>query len=55
MIAKAYGQDPRDVAEWEPDWLSAVQTVMAAEAGAAIEQQRKAERSARMRGSGRGR
>lgn len=52
MIAKEYSQDPRTVAAWEPDWIAAAQTIMAAESGAAAEQAIKRERAARQRGSG---
>lgn len=51
MIAKEYGQDPREVAEWEPEWLAAAATAMEAEAGAAKERARAAERRAKMRRS----
>jgi hypothetical protein len=54
MIAKAYGQDPRDVARWEPDWLAACSTAMAAETGAENERQRRAERRRRASAGGRG-
>lgn len=49
MIAKEYGQDPRAVAEWEPEWLAAASTVMAAENGAARERARADERKAKLR------
>jgi hypothetical protein len=54
MIAKEYGQDPRSVAEWEPEWLAAASTAMAAENGAARERGVADERRAklnRMRGA----
>lgn len=52
MIAKEYGQDPRAVANWEPDWLAAVSTVMAAEAGAERERAARSARRARQTRSG---
>lgn len=48
MIAQRFGQDPRVVAEWEPEWLAAASTAMAAENGAAVERQRAADRKARL-------
>ena len=49
MIAKTFGQDPREVARWEPDWLAAVVTVLGAEADAekerAVRNERRAKRS----------
>lgn len=53
MIAKQFGQDPRVVAEWEPDWLAAVSTVLGAEADAANERQIRAERRAKRNGRAR--
>lgn len=47
MIAKAYAQDPRAVADWEPDWIAAALTMISAEAQAANERQVRAERRAR--------
>lgn len=47
MIAEKYGQDPRVVAEWEPDWLAAAVTAMNAEAAAAEEVRRRQERRQR--------
>jgi len=52
MIAKEYGQDPRAVARWEPDWLAAASTVMAAESAAEAERKARDERRARMRRAG---
>lgn len=52
MIAKEYGQDPRDVATWEPDWIAAAVTVMDAQAGAANERRVLDERRARARARG---
>jgi hypothetical protein len=49
MIAKEYGQDPRAVAAWEPDWIAAAVTVMDATAGAEHERRIRAERAARAR------
>jgi hypothetical protein len=49
MIAREYGQDPRAVAEWEPEWLAAASTAMAAENGAAHERALRDERKAKMR------
>jgi hypothetical protein len=46
MIAKEYGQDPRVVATWESEWLTAASTVIAAEAGAAEERAKAARRKA---------
>jgi len=52
MIAKEYGQDPRVVAGWEPDWLAAATTALAAESGAEAERKARDERRARMRRAG---
>jgi hypothetical protein len=49
MIAKQYGQDPRAVAAWEPDWIAAALTVISAENAAANERQRRDERRSKMR------
>jgi hypothetical protein len=51
MIAREYGQDPRTVAEWDPEWLAAASTVMAAEAGARAELERKAKRKRNRKGA----
>jgi hypothetical protein len=53
MIAKEYGQDPRAVAAWEPDWLAAAVTVMDATAGAESERRLMAERRARAKSASR--
>lgn len=50
MIAKTYGQDPRAVALWEPDWIAAALTAMAAENGADAERAKRAERKRRQKG-----
>lgn len=50
MIAKAYGQDPRDVAAWEPEWLSAASTAMAAENGAQVEIEKRQARRSKLKG-----
>lgn len=52
MIAQRFGQDPRAVALWEPEWLVAASTAMAAEAGAQAELQKRHQRRARMRRPG---
>lgn len=52
MIAETYGQDPRVVAEWEPEWLTAASTRAAAEAGARTELQKRAARKSKQ-GKGR--
>lgn len=51
MIAKEYGQSPADVADWEPEWLAAAATVMAAENGAQAEIQRRQARRSKNRGA----
>jgi hypothetical protein len=51
-IAREYGQDPRAVAAWEPEWLAAASTVMAAESGAESEKRLRDERRARARRAG---
>jgi len=54
MVAEKYGQDPRTVALWEPDWLAAALTVMEAENGAAVERaaaDRRASARSKMRGA----
>jgi len=48
MIAQRYSQDPRTVAEWEPEWLAAASTVMQAENGAEAEVARRRDRRAKM-------
>lgn len=50
MIAKEYGQDPRAVAAWEPEWIAAAMTVLNATAAAKNERQILDERRARARG-----
>jgi hypothetical protein len=52
MIAKEFGQDPRTVAAWEPDWLAAASTVLAAESAATRERQARDERRSRARAGG---
>lgn len=49
MIAREYGQPPQDVAQWEPEWLAAASTALAAESSARAELQKRAERKARMK------
>jgi hypothetical protein len=51
MIAREYGQDPRTVATWEPEWLAAAMTVLAAESGAAAERRLRDERRRRQAGA----
>ena len=53
MIAREYGQDPRAVAAWEPEWLVAALTVMEATAAAEHERRLRDDRRARARGQGR--
>lgn len=50
MVAKEYGQDPRAVAGWEPDWIAAALVVMQATAAATEEMRLRDERRARQRG-----
>lgn len=50
MIAKEYGQDPRAVATWEPEWLAAAMTALDAQAAASNERRVLDERRARARG-----
>jgi hypothetical protein len=52
MIAREYGQDPRTVATWEPDWLAAALTAASAEAGASNERRRRDERARRAQRGG---
>lgn len=47
MIAETYGQDPRQVAQWEPEWLAAASTRATAEAGAKAELEKRAARRAK--------
>jgi hypothetical protein len=54
MIAQKYGQDPRAVALWQPEWLAAASTLIEAEAGAASEIQAREQRKARMGSKRRG-
>lgn len=53
MIAQRFGQDPREVANWEPEWLAATSTLMEAEAGAQTELKRRADRQGGRRMGGR--
>lgn len=50
MIAQKYGQSPSAVAHWEPEWLAAASTVMAAENAAQAELQRRQDRQAKRQG-----
>lgn len=52
MVAKWLGVAPWDLAEQPADWLAAAETVMAAEHGAAVEIQKRADRKARTQGRG---
>lgn len=49
-IAKEYGQDPRVVATWEPEWLVAAITVLDATAAATNERRVLDDQRARSRG-----
>lgn len=53
MIAQKYGQDPKSVAHWDPEWLIAASTAMEAESAAQAELQRRQNRANKARRVGR--